>query len=293
MYKLISKGEKMKIKYYGTGGGGGIPEIFCDCRVCRYARKVGGKEIRTRSQAVIDDKISIDFSVDTFLHTAFYGLDMRRIHDIVVTHNHYDHFLTQDLFSRPQGYGAPLNVYATPASATKMCETIETFEKAYAEGRKIRTSDFEVKYHPIEVEVPFEIGEYRFTPLKAHHAQGVQSVIYVIDNLSEDKHILWAHDTGPFYTSSWEWLKNYPHVFDFVSLDCTLGRGELITAAHMDIMGCYDTKEKLREIGLLDDHTKVYLSHIGHLLHQTHDEIAAEAAELGMIPAFDGLTVEI
>ena len=54
-----------------------------------------------------------------------------------------------------------------------------------------------------------------------------------------------------------------------------------------------ETKEKLRELGLLDDHTKVYLSHIGHLLHQTHEELAAEAAELGMTPAFDGLTVEI
>ena len=40
----------MKLKYYGTGGGGGIPEIFCDCRVCRNAREVGGKEIRTRSR---------------------------------------------------------------------------------------------------------------------------------------------------------------------------------------------------------------------------------------------------
>lgn len=282
----------MKLKYYGTGGGAGIPEIFCDCRVCRHAREVGGKEIRTRSQAVIDDKISLDFSVDTYLHTAFYGLDMRRIHNVVITHAHYDHFLTQDIFSRPQGYGT-LNVYATPASATKMCETIETFEKAYAEGRKVRTSDFEAKYHPIEVGVPFEIDEYRFTPLKAHHAQGVQSVMYVIDNLKEDKHILWAHDTGPFYTSAWDWLKTYEHVFDFVSLDCTLGRGELITAAHMDIEGCYETKEKLRSMGLLDDHTKVYLSHIGHLPNRTHEELTAEAAELGMTPAFDGLTVEI
>lgn len=283
----------MKLKYYGTGGGGGIPEIFCDCRVCRHAREKGGKDIRTRSQALIDDRISIDFPVDAFLHTAYCGLDMRRVKDIVITHAHYDHFLTQDLFSRPQGYEGALNVYATPASATKMCETIESREKAYAEGRRVRTSDFDVRYHPIEPEVSFEIGEYRFTPLKSHHAQGVQSVMYVIDNMKEDKHILWAHDTGPFYASAWDWLKSYPHVFDLVSLDCTLGRGELITAAHMDIVGCHETKEKLRSMGLIDDGTRVYLSHIGHLLGQTHEELAAEAAELGMHPAFDGMTIEL
>ena len=46
----------MKIKYYGTSAGAGIPEIFCNCRVCNYARENKGKDIRTRSQAVIDEK---------------------------------------------------------------------------------------------------------------------------------------------------------------------------------------------------------------------------------------------
>lgn len=39
----------MKIKYYGTGTSGAIPEMFCSCRVCEYARSHGGKEIRSRS----------------------------------------------------------------------------------------------------------------------------------------------------------------------------------------------------------------------------------------------------
>lgn len=283
----------MKLKYYGTGGGGGIPEIFCDCRVCRNAREVGGKEIRTRSQAVIDGKIALEFPVDTFLHTAYCGLDMRRIHNIVVTHGHYDHFLPQDLFSRPQGYKSPLRIYATEASAAKMLETIAAQEEAYATGKRIRTSDFSIEYHPVEVGVPFEIDEYRFTALKAHHAQGVQSVMYVIENTAEGKHILWAHDTGPFYASALEWLADYPHVFDFVSLDCTLARGELITAAHMDILGCNEMKQKLEKMGRTDAHTQFYLSHIGHLLRQTHAEVEAEAAAFGMRPAYDGLTVEI
>ena len=163
----------MELKYFGTGGGGGIPEIFCDCRICRHAREVGGREIRTRSQAVIDDRISIEFPVDTFLHAAYCGLDMRRINDVVITHGHYDHFLPQDLFSRPQGYTPPLRVYATKASAAKMCETIDAHEAAYASGKKIRTSNFRIEYHPVEVGVPFSVGEYTFTPLKARHVQCV------------------------------------------------------------------------------------------------------------------------
>ena len=60
----------MKIKFYGTSAGGGIPEIFCYCRVCEYARQHGGKDIRTRSQAVIDDCLGMEYPVDTFAHTA-------------------------------------------------------------------------------------------------------------------------------------------------------------------------------------------------------------------------------
>lgn len=283
--------SKMKLKYFGTGGGGGIPEIFCDCRICRHAREVGGREIRTRSQAVIDDRISIEFPVDTFLHTVYCGLDMRRINDVVITHGHYDHFLPQDLFSRPQGYTPPLRIYATKASAAKMCETIDAHEAAYASGKKIRTSNFRIEYHPVEVGVPFSVGEYTFTPLKARHAQGVESVIYVIDNTAEDKHILWAHDTGVFYPSVTEWLESYPHVFDLVSLDCTLGRGKLITTAHMDIGQCAEMKSVLEKIGVADAHTCFLLSHIGHLLERTHDELAAEASEFGMEPAYDGMEI--
>ena len=67
----------MKITYYGTGDGYGIPEPFCSCRLCSYARARGGKDIRTRSQATVDD-IMIDCSSDMFAHQAFYGLDMRK-----------------------------------------------------------------------------------------------------------------------------------------------------------------------------------------------------------------------
>lgn len=283
----------MKLKYYGTGAGGGIPEIFCDCRICRHAREVGGKNVRSRSQAVLDDKISIDFPVDAFMHTACGGLDMRHIRHIVVTHSHFDHFLHHELFSRAEGFPSPLCVYATEASAAAMCATIDAHEAAYASGKKIRTSDFRVEYHKVTTGEPFMIDEYRFTPLRAHHAGGVQSVIYVIDNTALDKHIFWAHDTGPLYPEVWEWLESYPHVFDFVSLDCTLGRGELITMAHMDILGCNETRERLRAMGKLNDKTQVYLSHMGHLVKRTHDELCAEAAEFGMQPAYDGLTVEI
>ena len=61
----------MKIKFYGTAAAEGFPGMFCSCETCEKARKAGGKNIRTRSQTVINNELMIDFSADTYLHTHY------------------------------------------------------------------------------------------------------------------------------------------------------------------------------------------------------------------------------
>ena len=45
----------MKINYLGTGAAERIPGIFCNCKLCKYAREKKGREIRTQTQLIIDD----------------------------------------------------------------------------------------------------------------------------------------------------------------------------------------------------------------------------------------------
>ena len=56
----------MIVKYLGTGAAEGIPAVFCHCNICKHARQKKGRNIRTRSQALIDGKLLIDFGPDTF-----------------------------------------------------------------------------------------------------------------------------------------------------------------------------------------------------------------------------------
>ena len=49
----------MEILFLGTAAAEGTPAVFCDCKMCRYAREKGGKEIRSRSGALIDGKLKI------------------------------------------------------------------------------------------------------------------------------------------------------------------------------------------------------------------------------------------
>lgn len=280
----------MKIKYYGTGGGAGIPEILCNCPICEEARRTGGKNVRSRSQAVLDGVISIDFPVDAFMHSVVGGLNMKNIHNILVTHAHHDHFLSADLFSRPQGMTEPLNIWASEPSGKAVQDKLDRWEEAYRNGTRIKSSDYVLKLHTLKPFEPVKILDYNVYPMKAHHANNIEPLIYAVEKNGHS--FLWGHDTGEFLTSTKDYLKELNLTFDFVSLDCNLGRGERITASHMDVDQCANTVAMLRDMGRVDDHTQVYISHIGHLLHQNHEEIDAEARSLGMHAAYDGFEVE-
>ncbi|MCT6918709.1 MAG: hypothetical protein M3Z49_05820, partial [Bifidobacteriales bacterium] len=58
----------MKFEHLGTAAAERIPGIFCMCDLCKQARRIGGKEIRTQSQALVDDALLLDFPGDTYCH---------------------------------------------------------------------------------------------------------------------------------------------------------------------------------------------------------------------------------
>ena len=281
----------MELQYYGTGAGAGIPEIFCSCRVCEQARTARGKNIRTRSQALLDGKLSLDYSVDTFLHTLYGGLDMRKVKHVLITHAHHDHFLPADVISRPQGVDEPIHFYLSEESGRGFRNAVEATEEAYRSGRRVRTSNFRVEVHTLQMYEPIEIMEYTVTPLRARHDEKLGSMNFMIQ--SKGKSLLWAHDTGLFHSDAIEYLKQSGICLDYISLDCTLKRGVQITKAHMDLDWCLETAEMLRTNGNAHARTKFVLSHIGHLVERTHDELSAEAEACGMSVAYDGMRVEI
>ena len=50
--------------FYGTGAAEGIPDPFCTCYLCQYARDHGGKDVRTRSMFRVDPTMVIDMGAD-------------------------------------------------------------------------------------------------------------------------------------------------------------------------------------------------------------------------------------
>lgn len=78
----------MKIKFLGTAAFEGVPSLFCNCPTCRRAREAGGKNLRSRLQALVNEDLLIDFPPDTVWHSIRFGLDWQKINTCLITHSH-------------------------------------------------------------------------------------------------------------------------------------------------------------------------------------------------------------
>jgi len=110
--------KSMQIKYLGTGAAEGIPGLFCHCENCRRARELGGRNLRSRSQALIDGKILIDWPADAYMHMCDNAIDYALISTLLITHTHGDHFYPADLTMRRPGFAhiddcKPLDIYGS------------------------------------------------------------------------------------------------------------------------------------------------------------------------------------
>ncbi len=275
----------MKLKYFGTAAAEGIPGMFCDCKICRNALTVRGKEIKTRSQALIDETLLIDFPADTYLHILNGGLDLRRIHHCIITHSHADHFYADDLWCRFEGVAhgvgeQPFHVYVTEAGY-RQAEMLH--------GKSIDSA--RLKVHKIVPFEAFDAGEHHIIPLQANHDPATSPVIYIIEK--DGKSLLYANDTGIFPDSTWDYLKTYNKCFDLVSLDCTAMALKNWRNGHMGLDTNKETYDRLLQMGLCNQKTAVYVNHFSHNGALTHEELVIEAAKLGFEATYDGLEIEL
>ena len=111
----------MKITYLGTAASEGLPAPFCTCPVCQKARQEGGKSVRTRTQALVDESLLIDFPPDTYLHWLRNNFDFLKVTDLLVTHSHMDHWYPDDLRPRWSPSATTTPPTPSPFTATRRC----------------------------------------------------------------------------------------------------------------------------------------------------------------------------
>lgn len=273
----------MRITYYGTAAGEGWPGVFCNCAICQQARKLGGKNIRTRSQTLINDDLLLDLPPDNQLHSLYLGLDLRKVQSLLFTHSHSDHCYPEDLEFLREPYShtrtGKLLVGGNEAVAQKILRTCGCLD-----GERERLS-----YQVLQENVSVDFGGYSVIPLLATHSREERCLFYRISQ--DNKSILYAHDTGKFTAENMEVLSAHSEKISLVSLDCTSQQyrdGDY----HMGLWDDIEQKERLFTAGLVNNSTIWVLNHFSHNGGWLHDEISREAEKYGFLVSYDGMTIE-
>lgn len=276
----------MKIKYLGTGAAEGIPALFCHCDICNHARKMKGKNIRTRSQMLIDNELLIDFGPDTLTHSIQYNIELANIYHCLITHTHDDHLYVEDLKARRRSRanllpGTPvLNVYGGQG----VFNVLNPFDDGYI------TKDKSVLFHLLKPYKSYTIGSYEIHPLPAIH-NTEEPYVYIVQKSNVS--MLYAHDTDYFNEKTWKYIKENNIIFDIVSLDCTEGKKHIEYPGHMNFERMEVMCDKLKEIKAIRESTIIVANHISHNGLVSYDEAVNIGEKLGFVISYDGMEIEV
>lgn len=269
-----------KLKYLGTAAAEGYPAVFCMCPSCQNAQKAGGKNIRLRSSAIINDEILVDISPDFVCFKSKFNIDIKKIKTILLTHTHQDHFYPQILSYNHTSFSnkpLKLNIY------------LSEYAKDLFEKIEIEKSDAKNNLNLIAVK-PFESykeNDYIITPLEAAH-NTPQSLIYIISY--NGVNMLYGNDTAMLTKNTFDYLHSVK--LDIVSLDSTRGKEEGQYFRHMGFNDIIYLKKYFIKNGICDENSIFTVTHFSHWINMLHDEMVEYLKPYNILPAYDGMIIE-
>ncbi len=268
----------MNVLLLGTGGADGIPAFYSESRVSQYARAHGGKDIRTRCAAIVDDTLKIDLGPDTWCQLTREGVDARDWTALLFTHSDADHLAIDELqyalypFNDFEYVG--FQVYANALICRQIIERYPEWP-----FELFMTKSFE----------PFEHGGYKISPIRAMHKEDEDAHNLIFQAAGQT--FLYGTDTGIWEEPTWEYLQDFS--LDLLVIECTEGFVQTPYSGHLDIKDCLAVLERLRKQGTIHDKTRIVTTHHSHNGDATHEELERALNPHGVEIGYDGMRIEI
>jgi len=268
----------MNIRLLGTGAADGIPGFFGNDMVSRHARDNGGKDVRSRTAALVDGVLQIDFPPDTLSQLQRYALDAREWTAVLFTHSDDDHLAVNEfqyaLIPFTEMDNLPYSIFANPHVCAEIRQRYPDWPMDLTE-----TKSFEGFAH----------GPYMVMPVKATHIADEDCQNLIIQK--DGKALLYATDTGIWPEETFAFLKHYR--FDLLVIECTDGFTKSTYNGHLNIDGVLQTVARLRTDGILDGASRVVTTHHGHHGNARHCDLERVFLPHGIEPGYDGMLIEI
>jgi phosphoribosyl 1,2-cyclic phosphate phosphodiesterase len=278
----------MKVTFLGTGAAEGVPAMFCNCQNCINIRKLGAAEFRTRTQVLVNDDLCVDFPPEAYAHSLAYGVNLSALKYLLVTHSHMDHFYAHDFILR--GYK-----YATLAQDKLYIYGNEEITKVFSEctAREMKADVApHLSVNKIAAYQSFKVGNYKVLTLPARHSKTEDALLYYVE--CEGKGYLHLYDTGRIDDAALKFLQSEGAKANIVAFDCTfLFNSSDENSRHMGIEDNMAIKQKLCEMGVIDEECKIVITHFSHNANPTRARLKLAEEKYGVIAAYDGMQIEV
>jgi phosphoribosyl 1,2-cyclic phosphate phosphodiesterase len=257
----------MRLTFLGTGTSFGVPQIGCECAVCR---STDPRDQRTRAGAIVEsDGATILIDTPPELRLQLIAGGFSNVDAVIYTHEHADHINgIDDLRMFSVRHGRPLPVYG-PA------ETLDRLRSSFgyifddAVGPYEGTSKPSLEMHAVEPGRPVRVAGTDVVPLSFRHGH-LRVFGYRFGRLA------YITDVKAIPRAEREGLRD----LDVLVLNALWWRPH---PTHMSIDEAIETAQAIGA-------RRTYLT---HLTHETgHADLAARLPE-GILPAYDGLIVEV
>ena len=195
---MTKGGLHVDLTFLGTGAAWGVPELNCDCLICKKHRQNGERRERTSLLLSGETTLLVDCGPDAKSQLSRCKVD--RIDAALISHEHGDHYMGLDeLFAykrnSPRTVFNPIPVYLTAKSWEVIGQRF-----GYLENVEV------MKTHKIEPGNWFSQGEFNIFPFKTEHGSFAKgSVGFVIQFKNEH-----GVDVRLVYTSDFIDLSDVP-----------------------------------------------------------------------------------
>lgn len=256
--------------FLGTGAADWNPKNYpADKETLLSGKFRGLSSMLLNKTILLDCGLTVPAALDNF------NVDIEKITDILITHTHGDHF-NIDSIKKIQSYKKGLSTL-----------TLWIHESA-ADFYKNLETDTGCKVNQVKCFESFSINNLEIFPVEANHYVAnteEQCVHYIIK--SENKTFFYAIDGGWFTIRTWNFLKQFN--IDGIVWDTTWGSDSYYCLfSHNSIPMIRIMKRQLIKDNVINQNSKLFLSHLSLNNHPEHATAAQHAATEQFIMAYDG-----
>lgn len=250
------------LEFLGTGTSTGVPVLGCHCPVCRSRDP---RDVRYRASALIrhgSRSVIIDTGPEFRLQCLRSGV--MNLDSVLLTHDHADHLHGIDdlrafsLFKRKT-----LPVWGNAGTLAAIRKRFPYMWRPLQKGGGVPDVDLRL------VDGEFEAGGMRFTPVPIQH--GVMGILgYRVGDVA------YMTDISALPEASFRLVEGVSTMI----VSCVRARRH---PTHLSIAGAKELHARVKP-------ERTFLTHLTH--YYSHKEISA-IMPVGMMPAYDGLTLEV